>query len=362
MSNVRVEVCRDVFQDHGIKLSSTCSITINHCPSSHLLLSTPCLIIDDIWIARGAGLRLTLDLAFAIALRDVWTTSFQEQLTHDIATWKVSELVAGLLMSLTMTPQIWSELGLQVMADSTAASSSSSLDDIRLTLLLKHLDAEPLIQNGRHIIAASTQPPPGVITAALHEVRLQLTFVVRRKQIKVKSTSCNEGWSPDLFSQEQDLIASELCSKTKTGTLALMDGSHGEPMYFSQHVIGSDHDPVPPYDMEPLDPILFHQADEDVLEPLGMDSSHRTLFREPSPSDHSVHEDRQPATLPYSVFAELIGWAIHTCLVRKPLRRNQSVRIAETSKGPRLDNIAPVLFSPGYLQVALRVQRAPNRS
>ncbi|MCJ1244334.1 hypothetical protein MMC30_001532 [Trapelia coarctata] len=328
---------------HQLKLFSNCIISVSHdsnvLDSSRITELSIAPTIETVWIARGAGLRLAVTVKLdGISMNGNGTGVFIEQL--------------GLALQ---NAEFWLQLGLRASLTLPAGEVGSSQDSGRFYLSIVHTEtSESSTTLRQEAAAASTRPPDSVPYVELKEIHITWTL------FRMAARSPYKRWKPSKpvgsGDVEDELLQSDHCDY---GTFVSMSQPTSQTPSLWKPETGCAWPSSQPSTASNLDEMLddeghvrflsapyFSSSDSQVIE-LGQAPAQVDL----KASRKRTNSDATFKLPDFSASLKLFDASLRYMICNKTFRISPGVKLQDRSTGPKLGEICPALFSPGYLQV-----------
>ncbi|KAI9877717.1 MAG: hypothetical protein M1830_003029 [Pleopsidium flavum] len=316
----------------------------------------------DIWVTRGESLRISIHILL-----------HGKNFIEAPAAAEVLETIGPVLRDAEV--QLWSQLRLLPSLSLPTISGrtpSGQIGDIVLTLA--HVEpsrpAPGYVKRRRHYTAnlSPARPPDGVPSAGLESVNITLDLSIGRSRSRTKSVERLEG--------PAGIIRSDLLA-LNDGFLNLEQEDCFQPMTSNQELYSDDgyrdrgcasQPRYPASDDEMLDDpsytFINRFATSDCLEIPSTEEHDTSVARLRGLQIGSKVTNDGGAEPPLIAddsdiqrLLELIDTALRTLICGKPIGTTAGIKVLSAPSRPRLADISPTLFSPGYLSAVS--QRTP---
>ncbi|MCJ1383057.1 hypothetical protein MMC17_006170 [Xylographa soralifera] len=347
MPITRIDVCDLIHtrSEENLELSSSCSTVLAYNVTTGSVLdevaaASKLPIFEQLWVQRNGRLRLSVTLVL-----DAISSNNQEK----------ENFVSQLGINFT-NAELWRQLGLQCSFSLPSNTDTSSEDSNKIDLMIFHSEITCTAAKGfkNHIIA-NTRPPDGVPTADLHEVSIiwALSSIIS-SSFDRDSKRLNGG----TLIGNTDEIMSFFEEKDIDGHVSLSQPSRRLPSWDTE-----------PHHTWPSSMTVASGTDEQILDGVADEDQEMSIVSRLSaqPSPIEILQQRQPLHMrqkrPRSISSPLfdpsaaqkmIDVAFHEIISGRNISDLSKVSQAKVVARPKLAEISPALFSPGYLQAMSR--------
>ncbi|KAL9123028.1 MAG: hypothetical protein Q9187_000419 [Circinaria calcarea] len=312
MSTALVEVGNLVhsFTELCLQVSSTCSIRLScplDFPAWKITRGIDLVTAGGLWIARGNDLKIFLH----IKIDGIGMDEFElRDLIEDMG-------------SFLKNAEMWSQLYLQPSLSNPSCKIDDTDSSATLILSLKH-GPQPFWNSksatkARTLIVSDTRPPADIPCAGLEEVRIDLIFLrtsqIVRKRIKHKiSDYPGKTSGNDILFEDNDLCSAEFRPLINIDLTGKTPNS-----YFT----------VTP----------------------------RTSAKKRKRKSSSSISTPNRQALDITAAVKIVDAILRSFIYDTKIRLSPGVERKEISPGPKLAEISPALFSPGYLHAVCQRNR-----
>ncbi len=314
----------------------------------------------DIWTSRGHGLKLCIRILLN-GEKVAGAPGAAEVVESLGVSLRDGEVISCYIVTLCLLTylQLWSQLGIVATLSLPVSSEPTHLDqhgDIVLSLAhISPFGTAPGPSKGRKCRPAdirAAQPPAGVPAVSLDRINLTLNLTRR----------C---WTQDVKALHSPEKSSLCCYPAiNEHSSDLQRGDHVQPMDSHEALSSNDVDmdkrslsqPPCTADDDMLDNFPPGISDQLMISRVGKDATntfHSRFCGTGLAAGNSVGlESRHKlADVNFNHLLELTDSALRTLISVDPVRTSAGIRSLVASPGPKLAQISPALFSPGYLLV-----------
>ncbi|MCJ1392227.1 hypothetical protein MMC18_005094 [Xylographa bjoerkii] len=347
MPITRIDVCDliHIRSEESLEISSSCSIVLSHSVKTGSVLDEIASAsyrptFEKLWVQRGSRLHLSIALVL-----DAFSLSNQEK----------DDFVDRLGTSFT-DAELWRQLGLQSSFSLPIETNIISDGFKRIELSILHTDATDTAREGlRKQIIANTRPPDGVPTADLQEISIiwALSPIISSSSDRdSKRVDCGT-----LIVNAEEFV-SLLDDNDSHGYVSLFPPSLRLPFSDMEphHVWPTSVPVISGTDKQMLDEVTEEPQEKSIVSLLSTQASTARVLQQRQPLDLRRKRPRSISSPLFDLSAaqKMIGIAFHEIVSGRNISDPPTCAQATVVARPKLAEISPALFSPGYLQAISR--------
>ncbi|MCJ1283847.1 hypothetical protein MMC26_003178 [Xylographa opegraphella] len=342
MPITRIDICDLIHTllEEGLELSTSCSIVLTHNLATGSILDEIAAVSKlptfvNLWVQRSGRLRLSITLVLdAISSNCQQKEIFQKQLEKSFA-----------------NAELWRQLGLQCSYLTPIDKDFFSNGTRKIEMILFHTEATYVATKGfkNHIIA-NTRPPDGVPNANLHEI----SIIWALSSIASSSTERdNKRLNGGTSLANTDRIVSALGENDSDRYISLSQPNPRLPLWDAEHQC--DWLPF----MTVTSVTDAQMLDEVVDEESIVLSTQASAPQVPQQQQRLEIYRKRPRSICSPLFdvlaaQKLIDTAFQEIICGRKIPDLPTADRAKVVARPKLAEISPALFSPGYLQAMSR--------
>ncbi|MCJ1431898.1 hypothetical protein MMC27_001254 [Xylographa pallens] len=347
MPITRIDVCDLIHTrpEERLEISSSCSIVLAHNVATSSILddiaaASELPTFENLWVQRSGRLRLSITLVLdAISLTSQQKENFFSQLGTNFT-----------------NAELWRQLGLQCSFPPPGDASTSSNEFERIEFTLSHSEATyTATKRFKTHIIANTRPPDGVPTADLQEISIIWALSsITSSTTDRDSKRLNDG----TLKVNADKFVSSLEEIDSDGYISI---SHFNPRLRSwdaehQHDWPSSMAVTSGTATQMLEEAADEHQEISIVPILSTQASTAHIVQQWRPPDICRKRPRSISSPLFDLLAaqKMIDVAFHEIISGRNVPDLPKVRQAKAVARPKLSEISPAFFSPGYLQTLSR--------